>query len=521
MPRLTKQFSGKNRIMISIYVFVFIVSVYFIVHDYLSTINQSQEQVLEQLKSIVCTASLQIDGDLHHHLAETYQKKDDILDLEQDKDYFMIHQQLIDVHAINMLQSPIYTLIPSRDSSHFEYIITSGAIPYYRHSYIMFPEELLESYYTGGKLGVHESENGVWISAFAPIMNNAGDPVALLQADMPIGKFRQEASNKLITNMLIAFLIFSNVGMVLARYIKKELTKEEELKQDLLEKNEEISHQNERIEKQKDDLSRKNEQLQEAQKTIENQNTQLKSHNKLLDQKVFEKTRALQETNEELSNFLYRSSHDLIGPVASLKGLINLLKNENPQDEMKVFYENLDGTVDKLDNTIRNTALVHELKRQELTVEDIDPREMITEILSKLKPCAQGIEVDMDIPEDLVVQSDNIMLKTIFRELIKNSCQYQCGLDRGKTIIQVSGQMEDKGRISFSIKDNGAGIPDNIGDKVFEMFYRGNEESSGQGLGLYMVNFAISRLNGKISFESKEDQGTIFTITIPTKLVVT
>lgn len=218
----------------------------------------------------------------------------------------------------------------------------------------------------------------------------------------------------------------------------------------------------------------------------------------------------LQETNQELSDSLYRSSHELIGPVASRKGLINLLINEDSGKKTGGYFENLDGTVEKLDNTIRNHAFVHEIKQQKPTFEEIDIRKLIEDVLKKLKPCNQGIQVEMSIPEVLPIKSDKLLLETMFRELLTNSCQYQCRLDRRKSIIQVGGKLEEGGNILITVKNNGDRISENIGNKIFDMFYRGNEDSSGQELGLYKVNFAINRLNGEIRFESIKDQGTTF-----------
>ena len=65
------------------------------------------------------------------------------------------------------------------------------------------------------------------------------------------------------------------------------------------------------------------------------------------------------------------------------------------------------------------------------------------------------------------------------------------------------------------IEDNGKGIDEQIKDKIFDMFFRGNVYSRGSGLGLYLVKNAILRLNGRISFESNISQGTKFTVYVP------
>ena len=72
----------------------------------------------------------------------------------------------------------------------------------------------------------------------------------------------------------------------------------------------------------------------------------------------------------------------------------------------------------------------------------------------------------------------------------------------------------------MNIADNGKGIPEKIKNRVFEMFYRGHPDSSGSGLGLFIVKNALEKMKGKISFESREGNGTSFTVYIPSASVL-
>ncbi|MBX2844250.1 MAG: HAMP domain-containing histidine kinase, partial [Flammeovirgaceae bacterium] len=69
---------------------------------------------------------------------------------------------------------------------------------------------------------------------------------------------------------------------------------------------------------------------------------------------------------------------------------------------------------------------------------------------------------------------------------------------------------------NITICDNGIGIPEEHQEKVFEIFYRANEEKKGSGIGLYLVKEAVAKLNGTIALESKVGKGTTFTIMLPT-----
>jgi signal transduction histidine kinase len=73
--------------------------------------------------------------------------------------------------------------------------------------------------------------------------------------------------------------------------------------------------------------------------------------------------------------------------------------------------------------------------------------------------------------------------------------------------------------IELEVTDNGKGIPDMIKNKVFEMFYRGQPDSGGSGLGLFIVKNALDKMKGKIRFESEQGKGTSFFVEIPNALV--
>ena len=75
------------------------------------------------------------------------------------------------------------------------------------------------------------------------------------------------------------------------------------------------------------------------------------------------------------------------------------------------------------------------------------------------------------------------------------------------------------GRIAYiKVEDNGQGIASEYHSKIFDMFFRANEQSKGTGLGLYIVKEALMKLSGSIHLESKPGVGSTFTIMLPTRL---
>jgi signal transduction histidine kinase len=86
-------------------------------------------------------------------------------------------------------------------------------------------------------------------------------------------------------------------------------------------------------------------------------------------------------------------------------------------------------------------------------------------------------------------------------------------LEKPHITIRAYQQIHD---MVIEVEDNGEGIREEAKANVFEMFFRGSERSTGNGLGLYITKKAVDKLNGKISFERLSDSGgTRFKIVIP------
>lgn len=97
----------------------------------------------------------------------------------------------------------------------------------------------------------------------------------------------------------------------------------------------------------------------------------------------------------------------------------------------------------------------------------------------------------------------------VVRELLDNA------LDAGASRIDVELERGGLGRIT--VRDNGVGIPNDLHQRVFEMFFRANETSRGSGLGLYLVEKCVASLNGQMRLQSTEGQGTHLAIQLPNR----
>lgn len=223
----------------------------------------------------------------------------------------------------------------------------------------------------------------------------------------------------------------------------------------------------------------------------------------------------LSRTNAELDRFVYSTSHDLRAPLSSIMGLINItLDSQNPND-VKRYLALMKDRVHSLHDFIKDITDYSRNNRLEVKREPVKLADLAHEVWESLKfsPEAENIDFIIDIPDDVYIESDKNRLRVIISNLISNAVRYH-DLKKDQQFIRMHYQID--GRVAYiKVEDNGQGIATEYHTKIFEMFFRANEESKGSGLGLYIVKEALMKLSGTIRLESTVGVGTTFTIVLP------
>jgi signal transduction histidine kinase len=114
--------------------------------------------------------------------------------------------------------------------------------------------------------------------------------------------------------------------------------------------------------------------------------------------------------------------------------------------------------------------------------------------------------------ENLEIETDLGKLQQILLNLINNAFQ---AVDSG-CWVDIHASHIGPDTVGITISDNGCGMPQDNLTKIFEPFFTTKERGKGTGLGLAITYGLVKKLNGNISVESKEHEGTTFTITLPT-----
>ncbi|MEL6191626.1 MAG: PAS domain S-box protein [Bacteroidota bacterium] len=226
---------------------------------------------------------------------------------------------------------------------------------------------------------------------------------------------------------------------------------------------------------------------------------------------------ALHDRNEEMKMFLYKASHDIKGPLASIKGILKLALDEKLDPASRSKYINLAiESANKLDNAIADLVRVSQVHNQPLEISEIDFEEMLKRIMEEMKKkgLTNGVELEIETKVKIPFRCDGQLLGSVLENLIQNACTYRRGEEGHKVKINI--RSYQKG-VNITVADNGEGIREDLQDKVYNMFFRGNKDSVGTGLGLYIVKQVVRKLNGKLSFQSREGEGTTFRVYLPSQ----
>lgn len=238
--------------------------------------------------------------------------------------------------------------------------------------------------------------------------------------------------------------------------------------------------------------------------------------NFLMIQETFKaKNDELTKRNDELDRLIYSISHDIKSPLASITGLIYIAKLENNQPVLNEYFDRLDLSVKKLKVFLDNIINYYKNTKFEIQSEKIYFEDEIKNLLENFTyhPNFKDIKINLVCQQEQPFIGDRLRIQTILLNLLSNAVKYQNENEINKRIDILVKTINNK--VQIEVSDNGIGIDDNSKHRIFEMFYRGTVKSDGSGLGLYILNETITKLNGKVIIESQKDKFTKFLVEIP------
>ena len=291
----------------------------------------------------------------------------------------------------------------------------------------------------------------------------------------------------------------------------------------------ELENLNAELEAQSQKLQASDEELRVQQEELQQTNEELEERSVLLEEKNFEiqkKAQELEITTRYKSEFLANMSHELRTPLNSILLLSRLLAENEDQnlsaDQIEyatVIRSSGNGLLGLIDEILDLSKI--EAGKMELEYVSTSLKEIAQGLQSLFGPVAKdkGLEFGVTIAPDLlpVIETDKTRLEQILKNLVSNALKFT---SKGSVTIDIR-PAKNPNDISFVVKDTGIGIAADKLHLIFEAFQQADGSTKrkygGTGLGLSISRELVKLLGGEITTSSIPDQGSEFTITIPSR----
>ncbi len=261
---------------------------------------------------------------------------------------------------------------------------------------------------------------------------------------------------------------------------------------------------------------------------LEFQHNKLREGRAVLEKRVAERTSELHRLNAELRRmdtarreFLADISHELRTPITVIRGEaeVTLRGQERDAGEYKDTLQRIAELAMQLGKYVNDLLFLARTETANFQFEwdSVDLTELVTSAVEDFQVMAEenSLSVSLDAPARPVwVRGDRQRLRQVLFILGDNACRYSS--PGGKIVVTLRANEKEA---SFSLKDEGIGIPEQDQERIFDRHFRSpnalRSRDDGTGLGLPMAKSIINAHDGRISVSSIENSGSTFTITLP------
>ncbi|AHM58784.1 sensor histidine kinase of a two component response regulator [Flammeovirgaceae bacterium 311] len=240
----------------------------------------------------------------------------------------------------------------------------------------------------------------------------------------------------------------------------------------------------------------------------------------ITERKILEgKAKRLYEAQELVMNAV---AHDLKSPLNTIQALSGIIRSnieKQEQDKALLHLSLLDKTCSRNDIIINDLLLIGELEldNEALQRKTVNVVEIAKSVVEQLSAGAhkKGVQVLEEYLHPVVfAHVDREKLSRVVENLLSNAIKFT--QSSGKVVISVK---EEEDRMLLQVKDNGIGIPETMQASIFNKFTKakrkGTQGEQTTGLGLFIAKRIVDMHEGKIWFESVENEGTTFFVRIP------
>ncbi|EEI93146.1 response regulator receiver domain protein [Sphingobacterium spiritivorum ATCC 33300] len=272
---------------------------------------------------------------------------------------------------------------------------------------------------------------------------------------------------------------------------------------------------------QQEELLQSNQELEERSKLLEEKNHLIAERNL----EIQEKAEELALSTKYKSEFLANMSHELRTPLNSILLLSRLMSenteenlNEDQIESAKVIQSSGTSLLSLIDEILDLSKI--EAGKMELEYQHVRLSDVTQELNSLFAPIVKEKSLDLNIvvqPDlDSTIETDRLRLDQVLRNLLSNAIKFT---SKGSITLTITEEQSNRNNIVFAVKDTGIGIAEEKQKIIFEAFQQADGSTrrkfGGTGLGLSISREIARLLGGEIRLQSKENEGSIFSLIIP------
>lgn len=246
---------------------------------------------------------------------------------------------------------------------------------------------------------------------------------------------------------------------------------------------------------------------------------------KAISQSINRTLSKLNEADQTRQEFVSNVSHELKTPITSIRVLADSLMGmeEAPVELYREFMEDISAEIDRESKIIDDLLELVKMDKSESDVHiaQVSINQLVEQILKRLRPIAnrQKVELILESIREVTADVDEMKLSLAISNLVENAIKYN--IEEGW--VQVTLDADHK-FFYVKVADSGIGIAEDYHGRIFDRFYRidkaRSRETGGSGLGLAITRSVVLMHKGAIKVQSKEGEGSIFTLRIPLNYIV-
>jgi signal transduction histidine kinase len=220
--------------------------------------------------------------------------------------------------------------------------------------------------------------------------------------------------------------------------------------------------------------------------------------------------------NEELTRLVYTVSHDLKTPLVTIKYFLGFLKKDIAKQDEKALANDIgliQNAVDKMGLLLDELLDLSRVKIESESKADIPLESVVKSALDLVAGIISKSKIKISTTKDkIMLYGDPQRLIQLYQNLIDNAVKFMG--NQPEPIVEI-GAKHSEGRIILFVRDNGKGIDQKQGHRLFRLFEKLDEKSEGTGVGLALIKRIVEVHNGAIWFESEGiGKGTTFYFTL-------